>query len=172
MKFTLVLLALFFGIISHCSDSHAAVRTVTSVSYALRPCSTCKEVVYATKSACEDAAFAKAAEVGATRTTGSAVYTCITRFNVIATFYAGPPPRQAVLSWTYAPIAGFTPAEGFRIVYGTSPDALASVIQLSSPTARGYTIQNLAPGTYYFAVKSYGGGNESVLSNIISKSIL
>jgi hypothetical protein len=56
-------------------------------------------VVYPTEQACRDAAYAEAERVGLTRTTGAAVYTCITRFNVIATFKANPlPPVDCVVS--------------------------------------------------------------------------
>lgn len=81
----------------------SAVTTATHTSYALRPCSTCKEVVYPTEVECRAAAQAEARRVGETRTTGSAVYTCITRHNVIATFQpapiALPPVDCAVSDW-------------------------------------------------------------------------
>lgn len=68
----------------------ADVTTATHNSYALRPCSTCKEIKYDTEAECREAGQAEARRVGETRTTGSAVYTCITRHNVIATFRAPP----------------------------------------------------------------------------------
>lgn len=144
----------------------AAVTTARHATYALRPCSICREVRYPTEQECRDAAYAKAQEVGQTRTTGSAVYTCITRYNVIATFSANPPPREAVLSWTHD---GNT--EGFRVVYGTSASAMTSTVQVADPSARTHTVRDLAPGTYYFAVKAYQGGTESDLSNIASKTV-
>lgn len=172
MRFTIILMVLFVAISSHCSSTHAAVRTTTSISYALRPCSTCKEVVYRSEAECRAAAFAEADRVGATRTTGSAVYTCIERFNVIATFYPPTVVRQAVLNWTYVPDAGTPVAEGFRIFYGTNPNELINTVQLDNSALRSYTINSLAPNTYYFAIKSFAGGNESVQSAIVSKVVL
>jgi hypothetical protein len=70
----------------------SAVTTTQSATYAFKRCSTCSEVRYPTEQECRAAAHAEAERVGLTRTTGAAVYTCITRFNVIGTFKASPPP--------------------------------------------------------------------------------
>lgn len=148
----------------------AAVTTSTHSSYALRPCSTCKEIVYPTKAECEAAALAEAQRVGLTRTTGAAVYTCITRYNVLATFRPNPPPppaREAFLRWDHDGLN----LEGFRVVYGASPTAMTQAVMVPVATARTYLLTNLAPGTYYFSVYAYGGGNDSLPSNVISKTI-
>lgn len=171
MKFAALLAIIAFAGFSSC-DSHSAVRTATSTSWGFRSCSTCKEVVYASEAACRAAAFAEADRAGATRTSGSAVYTCIERFNVIATFYPPTVVRQAVLNWTYTPADGTPVAEGFRIFYGTNPNELVNVVQLTNSALRSYTIGNLTPGTYYFAMKSFAGANESVQSAIVPKVIL
>jgi hypothetical protein len=80
----------------------AAVTTVQSATYAFKRCSTCSEVKFPTEPECRAAAYAEAERVGLTRTTGAAVYTCITRFNVIGTFRANPlpppPPVDCVVS--------------------------------------------------------------------------
>lgn len=77
--------------------SQAAVTTTQSATYAFKRCSTCTEVRYPTEQECRAAAYAEAERAGLTRTTGAAVYTCITRFNVIATFKANPlPPPPSV----------------------------------------------------------------------------
>lgn len=144
----------------------AAVTTVTHSSYALRPCSTCREVVYPTRAECEAAALAEAHRVGQTRVTGSAVYTCITRYNVIATFRPNP-ERQALLSWQH----DGQNLEGFRIVYGLSPTAMTQSIVVAVPSARTHLLTNLAPATYYFAVIAYGGGNDSIQSNVVTKTV-
>lgn len=70
----------------------AAVTTTQSATYAFKRCSTCTEVRHPTEQECRAAAYAEAERVGLTRTTGAAVYMCITRFNVIATFRPNPPP--------------------------------------------------------------------------------
>lgn len=152
-----------------------AVTTTQHETYALRPCSTCTEIRYPTKAECEAAALAEAGRVGETRTTGSAVYTCITRHNVVATFQ---PARRgtAVLSWRpptqNTDGSALTNLAGYRIHYGTSPTALVSTIQLANAGASAYTVSGLAPGTYYFAVRAYSSaGTESVSSNIASKVV-
>lgn len=87
MKFNRVILTIGLAMVVS-GTALAAVTTVTSTSYALRPCSTCKEVAYPTEAQCIAAGQAEARRVGETRTTGSAVYTCVVRHNVIATFRA------------------------------------------------------------------------------------
>jgi len=70
----------------------SAVTTTQSATYSFKRCSTCSEVRYPTEQECRAAAYAEAERVGLTRTTGAAVYTCITRFNVVGTFKANPLP--------------------------------------------------------------------------------
>ncbi len=113
--------------------ANAAVTTTTSTSYALRPCSTCREIVFPTEAECRAAAQAEAQRAGATRESGSAVYTCITRHNVIATFRpnpvvtcpAAPAPRPGTCptgttgSWTQTATVG--PAPECAITWSTQP---------------------------------------------------
>lgn len=155
----------------------AAVTTAEHETYALRPCSTCSEIRFPTKAECEAAALAEARRVGETRTTGSAVYTCITRHNVVATFTAVAPRGTALLSWTpptrNSDGTALTDQAGYRVHYGASPDALVQVIQLPNAGISAYTVTGLAPGTYYFAVRAYtSSGKEGDLSNIRSKVVL
>lgn len=217
----------------------SAVTTTQSATYAFKRCSTCSEVKYPTEQECRVAAYAEAERVGLTRTTGAAVYTCITRFNVIGTFKANPlpppPPVDCAVSewgaWSDPPwlacadgmqsrsivrtrtivtqpanggaacpslvetqpqtrvcpgvaIINWTPPTrntdgsaltnlaGYRIHYGTSPTALISTIQLANVGLSAYTISDLAPGAYYFAVRAYSSaGSESANSNVISKVV-
>jgi hypothetical protein len=61
---------------------------------------------------------------------------------------------------------------GYRIAYGTSSTALTSTIQVANPGLSSYTLSNLAPGTYYFAVRAYtSSGNESSNSNVQTKIV-
>lgn len=61
---------------------------------------------------------------------------------------------------------------GHRIYYGTSPSALTQTVQISNQSVSTYVIENLAPATYYFAVKAYTTtGAESASSNIASKIV-
>jgi hypothetical protein len=83
----------------------------------------------------------------------------------------------ATLSWT-TPTQNrdgttLTNLAGYRIAYGTSPTALTQAVQVANPSAVSYTLSNLAPGTYYFALRAYtSNGTESALSNVLSKTIL
>jgi hypothetical protein len=85
-------------------------------------------------------------------------------------------PRSATLSWA-APTANtdgstLTNLAGYRIVYGTSASVLSQTIQVSNPGVTTYVVENLAPGTYYFAIKAYtADGTESAASNIVSKIV-
>ncbi len=86
------------------------------------------------------------------------------------------PPGTATLKWT-APTQNtdgtpLTNLAGYRIHYGASPEALISVVQLANPGASSYALSNLAPGTYYFAIRSYTSvGSQSALSNVLSKTV-
>lgn len=89
---------------------------------------------------------------------------------------APDPIRQATLSWTPPATntdgSALTNLAGYRVSYGTSPTALTQTIQLATPGLSSYTISDLAPGTYYFAVRAYtSAGTESTNSNVGSKII-
>jgi hypothetical protein len=61
---------------------------------------------------------------------------------------------------------------GYRILYGTSSNALYQTIQVANPGIASYVVENLSPATYYFAVKAYTStGAESSQSNVSSKTI-
>jgi hypothetical protein len=86
------------------------------------------------------------------------------------------PIREAALSWMpptqNVDGSPLTNLAGYRISYGTSATALTQTIQVASPSATSYVVSNLAPGTWYFAIRSYtSGGTESAQSNIASKSV-
>lgn len=127
-----------------------------------------------------------------TRTTKFAASgpSCVETYNLITTFnsrpmqpavIAGidppttqPPTRVTGLRWT-APTrnsngSALTDLAGYRIVYGETLDALASTIQLSSPSVTQYTLPESFPrGRQFVAIKAYTtAGTESDLSNIIT----
>jgi hypothetical protein len=87
-----------------------------------------------------------------------------------------PGTGTATLSWT-PPTARsdgsvLTNLAGYRIRYGTSPGELANVIEITNPGLATYVVENLSPGTYYFAVSAYDGdGEESDPSTPVSKTI-
>lgn len=86
------------------------------------------------------------------------------------------PSGAASLSWV-PPTANtdgsaLTNLAGYRIVYGTSATQLTQSIQIANAGLSAYVVQNLAPGTYYFAVRSYtSSGEESVDSNVAAKVV-
>jgi hypothetical protein len=44
---------------------------------------------------------------------------------------------------------------GYKIYYGTVPESLSKVIDVANPSLTSYVVENLATGTYYFAIASY-----------------
>jgi hypothetical protein len=83
---------------------------------------------------------------------------------------------RATLSWT-APTENedgstLSNLAGYRIVYGTSASALTNTIQITNPSVTTYVVENLAPATWYFAVKAVNSiGAESNDSNVANKQI-
>jgi hypothetical protein len=83
---------------------------------------------------------------------------------------------SATISWTppttNADGSPLTNLRGYKIYYGTNSSNLTQVLDLPNPgTSRG-VVENLAPGTWYFAVTSYNSSNvESNRSNVTSKTI-
>jgi len=87
-----------------------------------------------------------------------------------------PQAGSAALSWT-TPTQNtdgtpLTDLGGYYIDYGTTQTAMTQSVQVANPTASGAIIDNLAPGTWYFAVLAYTtSGMRSSISNIASKTI-
>ena len=83
---------------------------------------------------------------------------------------------SATIAWT-PPTSNtdnspLTNLAGYRIYYGTSSGNLAQVLDLANPGISSGVVENLAPGTWYFAVTSYNSSNvESDRSNVTSKTI-
>jgi hypothetical protein len=83
---------------------------------------------------------------------------------------------SATISWTppttNSDNSPLTNLGGYRIYYGTSSNNLTQVLNLPNPGISRGVVENLAPGTWYFAVTSYNSSNvESGRSNITSKTI-
>ena len=61
---------------------------------------------------------------------------------------------------------------GYRIVYGSSAQQLTQTIQVANAGLSSFVVENLAPGTYYFAVRAYASsGAESSDSNVIARVV-
>lgn len=106
-----------------------------------------------------------------TNLTASAIYKldCV---RVISSATTG----SAKLTWV-PPTANddgtpLTNLAGYRIYHGATGTALVTTEQLADPAATSYTLSALPLGTRYFAVRSYNtAGNESVLTDVVSKNI-
>jgi hypothetical protein len=82
----------------------------------------------------------------------------------------------ATLSWTPPTTntdgSTLTTLAGYRIAYGASAASLTQTIQLGNAGVSSYVVENLAPGTYYFAVRAYtSSGAESANSNVVTKNV-
>ena len=90
---------------------------------------------------------------------------------------APPPPTtySVTVSWV-APTTNVdgTPLDnlsGFKLYYGQSAQALDRVLQIGTPSTTSQSVQNLASGTWYFAVAAVNAaGLESALSALANKS--
>jgi hypothetical protein len=93
-----------------------------------------------------------------------------------------PQPRPAVvvnsaeLSWM-PPLANtngtaLTDLAGYDIQYGRTATDLNQIITITNPSINRYLVEDLAEGTWYFAVAAINSrGAKSELSNIESKTI-
>jgi Fibronectin type III domain len=61
---------------------------------------------------------------------------------------------------------------GYRIYYGSSATDLSQSAEITSVGIQTYVIDDLGPGTWYFAIMAVTStGAESALSNIVAKTI-
>jgi hypothetical protein len=61
---------------------------------------------------------------------------------------------------------------GYRIRYGTSANAMYTIVTVKDPRQTSYVVKDLYPGRWYFAVSAYTtSGAESALSGVASKTI-
>lgn len=82
----------------------------------------------------------------------------------------------ATLSWlpptTNIDGSTLTNLAGFRIYYGASSSQMSQTIEVANASVNAYVVSNLAPGTYYFAVRAYtASGAESDNSNVSIKTV-
>jgi Fibronectin type III domain len=84
--------------------------------------------------------------------------------------------RAATVSWD-APTSNtngtpLTDLIGYRIYYGSNPGELVQMIRIGSIGMQTYVIDDLEPGTWYFAVVAVAAnGLESSLSDVAVKTI-
>jgi Fibronectin type III domain len=82
----------------------------------------------------------------------------------------------ATVSWeaptTNTNGTALTDLVGYRIYYGSSPEHLSHTQKISTIGLQTYVIEDLGPGTWYFAVMAIAAnGAESHLSNMAVKTI-
>jgi Putative Ig domain len=83
---------------------------------------------------------------------------------------------SAVVSWT-APTENTDGTQianlaSYKILYGRSASSLDQSVSIANPTVTQYQIDNLSPGTWYFAVVSVNSaGSQSAPSNVTSTAI-
>ncbi len=83
---------------------------------------------------------------------------------------------SATVSWdaptTTTSGSVLTDLAGYRIYYGNDAASLTQTVQLPGIGVQTYVIDNLGPGTWFFAVKAVTSlGVESPLSEVVSKTI-
>ena len=65
-----------------------------------------------------------------------------------------------------------TDLAGYTVYYGTSPSNMTQSVKITNPGLTAYTLTNLAPGTWYFAVTAYSSaGTESGRTSTVSTTI-
>ena len=84
--------------------------------------------------------------------------------------------RKVTLSWMppayKADGSALFDLAGFRIYYGHESGEFPFVIEIDNPGLTSFVVENLAPGTYYFATTAVdGSGAESSLSEIVEITI-
>lgn len=94
------------------------------------------------------------------------------------TTQSAPPPTAtgtATLQWAHdgknTDGSALTNLVGWRVLYGTSTDALTQTLQVPNPSLRTYVVDKLAAGTWYFAVRAYTSAGESANSNVATKVV-
>jgi uncharacterized lipoprotein NlpE involved in copper resistance len=89
---------------------------------------------------------------------------------------AGTPAQAgtASVTWTApaADVNGATNVAGYRIYYGEDAGSLTHVVDVDGAEAVKFTINDLTPGVWYFAIADYNAEKvESPLSGIVQVTI-
>ncbi len=68
--------------------------------------------------------------------------------------------------------SALTNLAGYYIDYGTETQNYTTTVQIANPGITTYVIDNLSPGTYYFAITAYNStGEDSGYSNQVSTTV-
>lgn len=83
---------------------------------------------------------------------------------------------SATINWTLPTQntdgSALTNLVGFQVLYGTSPGTLSQTAQINNSTVTTYLVENLTPGTWYFAIKTLAsGGQSSVQTNLVNRIV-
>lgn len=83
---------------------------------------------------------------------------------------------SATVNWTIPTQntdgSALTNISGYQILYGTNPGALSQTVQITNPTLTTFVVENLSPGTWYFALKTVAtGGQLSLQTNAASRVV-
>lgn len=89
-----------------------------------------------------------------------------------------PPAASAAVTLQWLPptentdSSPLTDLAGYHVYYGTAPQSLDSSVTVANPGVATYVVDNLAPGTWYFAVAAFNaGGVEGDLSDVTSRVV-
>jgi Putative Ig domain len=97
----------------------------------------------------------------------------LTAFSIVVTQLAS---AEVNITWTTpTPTADAAASElaGYHIYYGTNSSAMTHVVNVADPKATSHVINELARGTWYFAVASFNTAQiESALSPTLSTQLL
>ncbi len=85
-------------------------------------------------------------------------------------------PAAVTLQWQPPTVntddSPLTDLAGYHVYYGTSAQALNSEITVANPGISSYVVENLSPGTWYFAVAGYNSaGLEGDLSGVATRAV-
>jgi hypothetical protein len=116
------------------------------------------------------------ASAASANTTPQASNTLVTRAPSSTPKTSRASSGNATLSWD-APTSNtngsaLTDLSGYRIYYGANAEEMTETVQITNVGIQTYVIENLEPGTWYFAVRALSGeGTESPLSDVVVKTI-
>ena len=163
--------ALFFGALSHAQTAGVITLNAnqTTAQGSLVPILTWSTTPVATS--CQ-ASGGWSGTKAASGTQTLASISATTNFTLTCSWGTG----SATVNWTPPTTntdgSPLTNLKSYKVVYGNSASALTRSASVTDLTRRSLTISSLAPGAWYFAMRSVNGnGVESANSNVSSKSV-